>query len=1029
MAWEGAFAELARLAVESVAEWCSIEIVEESSLETVALAHRRTDVDLDAVAAAFLGLDVAELHSAPEVVDVADSTSSRLASLASIGLRSALVTPLAARGRILGRLILATGERPGYDDRDAVFAAELARRAALALDTARLYDAAQLARHEAALAARDAERLQEVTAGLAAAATTAEIADVIINQGIPALSATTGILGVLDGADELRFVRSIGYGDVFPDSLSLDAPWPITAAVRERTLIELRDVPERRVQYAVPEHVWTASGKGTLVAVPLVVRGRALGALGFTREDAAPLTPRERTLVETLARQAAQALERAQLYEADQKARVRAEGLQRVASAIATAATMGDVADAVASEALTVLEAAGVTVILTEDESPTRARVLASRGSVASHAHGEPTLDVGAGTLTAEAIRADTALYAGSLEELRARWPLSAAVAERLGLNTSASIPLHVGTRRGALSIVMAEPKRFLPEERTFVDLLARSCEQGLIRASLYEAERHARARAQLLHGLAAALSGALEPADVGRVFLDHALDFVQAGSGALMLAQRPGELAAAAIGGSGTTRSRWLERIPVEGGYAVAAAYRDGRPVAARTRAELEREFPQTARRFGPLLHAICAQPIVVGGVTAGAFGLAFEDERELAPDDERLLATMAALCGQAIERARLYESEHHIALRLQRALLPEHVARHPGVQIAARYVSGMTTMEVGGDWYDTFSFADGRIGLAVGDVVGHGIEAAASMGRLRSALAALAPEAEGPADLLTRLDGFAAGPGDVDFATASYAILEPTTGRLRYASAAHPPILVVEPSGDTRWLEGGRSGPLLGAVDEVRGEATVDLEPGSLVLLYSDGLVERRGELLTDGLARLEQAARELRDASVEEVCDGLLESLRVDSELGDDIVLVGIRLLPLTARGFRHVFPARPEELRRVRAAARRWLAEHDVPEPVAQDLVLALGEACANAVEHAYVDAAPRRADVEVAIEERAGELVLTVRDAGRWRTPESRDDRGMGSTIMRALSDWLSFEQREDGTTVTMRFRIRAEVPA
>jgi len=225
-----------------------------------------------------------------------------------------------------------------------------------------------------------AARLHDVTAGLAAAATTSEIADVVITQGIPALSARTGVLGVLEEQDELRFLRSVGYGDVFPERLSLDEPWPITAAVRTRTMVELRDVVERRAEYAVPERVWKASGQGTLVAVPLLIGNRPVGALGFTREESRPLSADERGLVETLANQAALALERAVLFEADHRAREQAEGLQRVASAVALAATMVDVATAVASEALAVLNASGVTVVLARasdslvSTSPSRCR-------------------------------------------------------------------------------------------------------------------------------------------------------------------------------------------------------------------------------------------------------------------------------------------------------------------------------------------------------------------------------------------------------------------------------------------------------------------------------------------------------------------------------------------------------------------------------------------------------------------------------------------------------------------------------
>jgi hypothetical protein len=192
-----------------------------------------------------------------------------------------------------------------------------------------------------------------------------------------------------------------------------------------------------------------------------------------------------------------------------------------------------------------------------------------------------------------------------------------------------------------------------------------------------------------------------------------------------------------------------WRSSLAVDGNYLVTTAFRDGRACTAASRAELERLFPPTASNLGDEARSAYALPLVVGGAPIGAFGLVFEKEHVVEPEDERLLATMTDLCAQALERARLYESEHRIALRLQRALLPDRVVQHPSVTIAARYEASSDTMEVGGDWYDTFELPDGRIGVAVGDVVGHGIEAAASMGRLRSAFAAFAAAGLGEAQL----------------------------------------------------------------------------------------------------------------------------------------------------------------------------------------------------------------------------------------------------------------------------------------
>src|SRR5262245_36513312 len=719
------------------------------------------------------------------------------------------------------------------------------------------------------------------------------MADVIIGQGIPALSARTGILGVLERPDELRFVASIGYGDVFPERLKLDEPWPIAAAVRTRSIIELRDLPERRAAYSVPEAVWEISGHGTLVAVPLIVRDQAVGALGFTREESRALTPDERRLVETLAGLAAQALERASLYEADRRARQQAEGLQRVAAAVSTAVTMHDVAEAVASEALGVLSASGVTVVLGRGSDETVGDVLASRGSVAEYAASRPTVNLRGDTVTAACIRDGQALYAETLAQLEGSWPASAGVARQMDLGAIACVPLQIYERRGALSVVFDEPRPFEPEDRTFLFLLARTGEQGLLRAALYDAEQSARKRSVSLQALSAKLSGAVALSEVGAAFLEQALDHVGAGSGSLLLADaESGMLVATAIGGSGATRARWLPSLDADGAYVAAGAYRRGEPVSAPTRAELERDFPATAERFGETAQAAYAGPLQVGNRRLGSFGLVFEQERQVSPEDERLLATMAHLCAQAIERARLYESERRIANRLQRALLPEEVVADPGVEITAHYQSGTERMEIGGDWYDTFSLPNGRIGIAVGDVVGHGIEAAAAMGRLRSAFAAYALESMSPADVLSRLNRFAAGPGDVGFATACYAILDPSSGRLVYSSAGHLPMLVVGPSGDVRWLEGGRVGALTGSPGFDPTDASHELEPGAILVSYSDGLVERRGESLDIGLSRLADAVRALRELPVEELCTHLVQRAVSPSAQSDDIAVVAAR-----------------------------------------------------------------------------------------------------------------------------------------
>jgi serine phosphatase RsbU (regulator of sigma subunit) len=292
-----------------------------------------------------------------------------------------------------------------------------------------------------------------------------------------------------------------------------------------------------------------------------------------------------------------------------------------------------------------------------------------------------------------------------------------------------------------------------------------------------------------------------------------------------------------------------------------------------------------------------------------AGLVVAAEAQERERATTRSAEARALVALSEQ--ER-RL---ERHIAVRLQEALLPDKPSQHERVEAAARYEAGGATMLVGGDWYDVFPLPDDRIGLTVGDVVGHGLEASAAMGRLRTAVAVLAMLTDSPGELLSHLDTYVREANGADFATAGYAILDPATGVLTFASAGHMPMLVVSASGATRWLGGGLSPPLYGGEVGPRPEESVTLEPGCLLIAYSDGLVERRGESLNVGLRRLEETVRALAHLSTSEICDRVIEEMGVAASREDDVVIVALRFLP--AAGEAAGSPAPPD---RERASTR-------------------------------------------------------------------------------------------------------------
>jgi serine phosphatase RsbU (regulator of sigma subunit)/integral membrane sensor domain MASE1 len=261
-------------------------------------------------------------------------------------------------------------------------------------------------------------------------------------------------------------------------------------------------------------------------------------------------------------------------------------------------------------------------------------------------------------------------------------------------------------------------------------------------------------------------------------------------------------------------------------------------------------------------------------------------------------LLAAEAGERDSAVrERVRADEErryEHDVAVSLQRALLPERLVEHPLVALAALYRPSDERLEVGGDWYETLALPGDRVGVAVGDVVGHGLEAAAAMGQLRTAVAALAPDCASPVDLLEQLDQFAQKSEAMAYSTACFAALDPATGAVTYASAGHPPILLIDARGACRYLSGGLSWPLcaLHGVREPPGR--VVLEPGATLVMYSDGLIERRGEPIDRGLDRLLDAGRRAAGLGVQELCHALVADLLEGRAILDDVVVVALRLV---------------------------------------------------------------------------------------------------------------------------------------
>ena len=431
--------------------------------------------------------------------------------------------------------------------------------------------------------------------------------------------------------------------------------------------------------------------------------------------------------------------------------------------------------------------------------------------------------------------------------------------------------------------------------------------------------------------------------------------------------------------------------------------------------------------RQLGPRSHVTV--PVDVAG-EAGALMLGLSDpgRRPYGSEELALTQEIAHRAGVLLARARIREEEHRIGVRLQRALLPEALLSDPAIEVAASYQTSSALLSVGGDWYDTLALPDGRLAFAVGDVVGHGLDAAAAMSRLRIALAALAPLTGSPGELLTRLGEFAAGVNGVEFATVAIGFYDPRVGRLSYASAGHPPVLVVSRTGATRWLMDGRSMPL-GTVDgsDRRPEAHTELSTGDLLVFFSDGLVERRREPITTGLDRLAGAVTQVIDRPVREVCAELSSRALHGSVSEDDAVVLCVRVGRVSETRFERRIPALADQLAPTRTALRAWLARLDRSDSLAQRLLLATGEALSNAVEHAYGDGGTGAIDLTVA-DTGDGALAVTVSDDGRWSERESAPDRGRGLDVIATLGDDLRRISNEAGTTVSFRLAIMEDTP-
>ncbi|MCD2195511.1 SpoIIE family protein phosphatase [Actinomycetospora endophytica] len=587
--------------------------------------------------------------------------------------------------------------------------------------------------------------------------------------------------------------------------------------------------------------------------------------------------------------------------------------------------------------------------------------------------------------------------------------------------------PLVVRGRTVAVLEIERDPSSepWSSDDRTLADEVVVRTMPALENALLRTEERVAGQRLALVHHATAAFSAAATPSEVAEVAATHVeqllgpalecgvFEYDEATRQLSVLTRRPPERDPRS---SGDVQSVDVDSI-------LTRAVRDAHavwvhePVPGESPDEQDASLVALLRARG--MTKAVSLPLIAAGRVIGALGVGFTGRGRLDDGERTTLQALAEPCGVALDRARLYRAEHEIAQTLQRSLLPQALPEVARLPIAVRYVPGAVGTSAGGDWYDVVEVDDTHVAVVVGDVVGQGTAAAAVMGQLRTALSGYLLAGHGPGPALDLLDGLVARVPGARASTAVCLVVDTVTGDVRWSRAGHLPALLVPTDGEPRLLtDPAGHGPLLGLAhtrSDPRTEGTTTITPGASLVLYTDGLVERRRESLDEGLDRLVAVTAACEDRTPEGMASALLAGL-APAEAIDDVAVVVVRLAPAPLEIRLAADPARLGPLRRT---VRSWAREAGVGEDVLEDLQLALGEAATNAVEHAYGPVPPRGSEVVVRIATRAdGGVAVRVRDRGSWRrAAPDPGHRGRGLMLIRALATDVVVQGGSDGTVV------------
>lgn len=738
-------------------------------------------------------------------------------------------------------------------------------------------------------------RLRLVLRAFAAAPLGADTPQLLISQAVAATGSSGGVVCGVRG-DRVVILASEGYtpeqrsacGPLIMGDLSLPLPY---AATTEQPvwLVSQADAVDRfpRIVELMP------GSERAYAALPLTASGQSLGVLGISFAERHEFTEADRDFLLALADICAIHLQQWGEFGASGGRAASTVQLGHLVQALSRAETADEVARVIAEAGAMAAgaEFANIAVANPGAGRPATANLYHASSLIEDVAQRYMVIPLDESTPLGTVLRSGGEVWLRSLSDIETRYPSLLEDTVAAGLASTASLALYGRGRRviGAMGVAWAQAQTFTDAQKDEVRVVALLAADALGRAQMLEAERAARERTERLQRTMTALVASASLAEVTAAVFQHGPPFGASAARLALVDQQQPELLVTVneVGFPESVDAEWDE-LPVS----VPSPWREAATTSATVYLpapeDLAARYPDANMLIRSSHQAWIALPLRSSGRTLGVLILAFPEPHPIDDGpDQIILTALGSAVADALSRAIQHDIDRDLVMSVQRSLLPATLPEHPKVRLGARYLPAETRYGIGGDWYDAVLLPGGRILLLVGDVAGHGLKAAITMGQMRSAARALA-STHGPAALLDALDQFAGSGPDVLSATAAVAVIDPAERTLRYCLAGHPPLLLRDPDGTLAML-GEARGPLIGFGAGNRPERVVTFLPGSCLVLFTDGLVERRGETIDTGFARLGTALTAAATLDPVNLCEALIEQSLPRTGRNDDTAIL--------------------------------------------------------------------------------------------------------------------------------------------